>query len=108
MEFIQLFAALRPAFAAAVGMGALLVCSAAYALNGGFGPFTRPGPPLVIAAGLLLLAFFSIGALRNLRIRTWVLHPDASMPHVRLGLQFFGAAGALFAAAFGATAWTLR
>ncbi|HSV45971.1 MAG TPA: hypothetical protein VLJ58_09290 [Ramlibacter sp.] len=76
-------------------------------LNGGFGPFTRPGPPLLLAGGMLALALFSCGALRSLRIRSWVLQPGASMPHVSLGLQFFGALGALFFLVFLTIAWTL-
>lgn len=108
VEFIQLFAALRPVFAACAACGAVVICGLTLWLNGGFAAFGWPGPPLVAATGMLALAFFSLGALWSPRVRCWVLRPDAKMSPVTLGLQAFGAAGVLFALGFLASAWHLR
>jgi hypothetical protein len=97
MEVFQLFAALRGAFAISALAGTGLVVSSVLWLNGGIGPLHSVGAALVGCAGAAALAFFMLGARWSKSIRTFVLRPDASMPHVLLGLDFLGWGSALLA-----------
>src|SRR5689334_9528301 len=97
MEVLQLLAALRRAFAVSALAGMGLVASAAVWLNGGVGPFRSEGAALVGCGGAAALAFFLLGARWSRSIRKLILRPDASMPHVILGLDFLGWGSVLLA-----------
>jgi hypothetical protein len=103
MEFLQLLASLRTVFAACAVVGVTAAVSSVIWLNGGIGPFQSVGAAMIACVSSAILAFFMLGARWNLSIRKLVLRPDASMPHVTLGLDFFGWVSALFALGFLAT-----
>lgn len=104
MEVLQLLAALRRAFAVSALAGLGLVAAAALWLNGGVGPWRSEGAALVGCSGAAVLAIFMLGARWSQSIRKLVLRPDASMPHVVLGLDFLGWGSVILALGLLATA----
>jgi hypothetical protein len=100
MEFIQLLASLRPAFAAwSLAAGSAVVAIVLW-LNDGDGTFHDPSAGAVAGTAAALLAAWMFGARWNRRVRALVLRPDAKLSHAQLGLEFLGVLGAVFAVAF--------
>ena len=107
MELLQLLDGMRRGFLAAVLAGAVLLVGLVVWLNGSVGAFASAAAAWVACAGASTLSLFMLGARWNATIRRLVLRPEASMPHVTLGLDFVGWASAVLAIGLLATALAL-